>query len=107
MLTRRILLSGAAVLAAPAILRAAEPLSVFAHKVHQSAAVGPAGDITAPFTRETGVPVQWTTFDTAPLGERLLREASLDRTGVDVGFLVNTQIVPRVAGLFEPLDPYM
>jgi len=108
MLTRRAMLATGVALAAPAIARAAEPLSVFSHKVHQSAAVGQAGDITAAFTKETGVAVQWTTFaDNGALGDRLLREASLDRTGVDVGFLVNTQIVPRVAGLFEPLDERM
>jgi len=107
-LTRRVVLGAAAALAAPAIVRAAEPLSVFSHKVHQAVAVGQAGDITAAFTKETGVPVQWTTFgDNGLLGERVLREASLDHTGVDVGFLLNTQIVPRVAGLFEVLDPWM
>ena len=108
MVARRALLGGVAVLAMPAIVRAAEPLSVFSHKVHQSAAVGSAGDITAAFTRETGVAVQWTTFaDNGQLGDRLLREASLDHTAVDVGFLVNTQIVPRVAKLFEPLEGWM
>ena len=51
--------------------------------------------------------MQWTTFDTGPLQERLFREASLGETAVDVGFLLNTQAVPRVAELFEPLDAYM
>jgi multiple sugar transport system substrate-binding protein len=108
-LTRRTTLAGMAVAATLRRAQAAEPpLMVFAHKVHQSVATtGQGGDITAAFTRETGVAVQWTTFDTAPLGDRLLREASLDRTSVDVGFLVNTQIVPRVGNLFEPLDPWM
>ena len=65
------------------------------------------GDITAPWSAQSGVPVQWTTFDTGPLQERLFREASLNETTVDVGFLLNTQAVPRVAQLFEPLDAYM
>lgn len=107
--TRRAVLAGAVALAAQP-LRAQPgdpPLLVLAHRVHQSVSAGAQGDITAAFTRETGVAVQWLTFDTAPLGDRLLREASLASTGVDVGFLLNTQIVPRVAGLFEPLDPWM
>src|SRR6185312_14509835 len=82
----------------------ANPLVVFAHRVHQTVA-GP--DVTAAFTKATGVPVQWVTFDTNPLAERLMREASLAETSVDVGFLVNTQIVPRIGALFEPLDPFM
>lgn len=112
--TRRAVLTGALATAAPPFcvqpLRAqtgGPPLLVLAHRVHQSVSVGPQGDITAAFTRETGVPVQWVTFDTAPLGDRLLREASLASTSVDVGFLLNTQMVPRVAGLFEPLEPWM
>lgn len=110
-LTRRATLAGTAVasLAAGARPSPAQqaPLQVFAHRVHQAVATGPAGDITAAFTRETGVPVQWTTFDTAPLADRLLREAALSDTGVDVGFLLNTQMVPRVASLFDPLGPWM
>jgi multiple sugar transport system substrate-binding protein len=82
------------------------PLQVFAHRVMKTVAVGTAGDATAAFTKATGVGVEWTTFDTGPLQERLFREASLGETAVDVGFILNTQAVPRVAGLFEPLAPY-
>lgn len=108
-LTRRTAL--AAALATPMLRPAraqSEPLVVMAHRVHQTVA-SPAGraDATAAFTHETGVAVQWQTFDTAPLAERLLREASLPSTGVDVGLLQNTQLVPRIASLFEPLDPWM
>ena len=106
-ITRRATLAGA--LAGAATARAqGNPLVVFAHRVHQTVAAPPGGpDVTAAFTQATGVPVQWATFDTNPLGERLMREASLAETSVDVGFLVNTQIVPRIASLFEPLDPYL
>lgn len=105
--TRRAVLAGAALGLAGRASAQPAPLLVLAHRVHQSVATGAQGDITAAFTRETGVPVQWLTFDTAPLGDRLMREASLSSTTVDVGFLLNTQAVPRVAGLFEPLDPWM
>lgn len=87
---------------------AAEPLQVYAHKVMQTVATGSQGsDITAGWSESSGTEVAWTTFDTGPLQERLFREASLRQTSVDVGFLLNTQAMPRVAGLFEPLDPYM
>ena len=82
------------------------PLQVFAHRVMKTVSVGSAGDATADFTKSTGLAVEWTTFDTGPLQERLFREASLGETAVDVGFILNTQAVPRVAGLFEPLGPY-
>jgi multiple sugar transport system substrate-binding protein len=84
------------------------PLNVFSHRVHQTVATGAqGGDITKPWAEKSGLGVQWTTFDTGPLQERLFREASLGETSVDVGFLLNTQAVPRTAELFEPLDEYM
>lgn len=109
---RRTLLTAAgAALAAPKLAfgQAAKgpPLQVFAHRVHKTVATGQSGDVTAPWTAETGIAVEWTTFDTGPLQERLFREASLSQTNVDVGFIVNTQAVPRTAELFEPLDDYM
>ncbi len=85
----------------------AAPVQVFSHRVHKTVSAGAAGDITADFTKATGLGVEWTTFDTGPLQERLFREASLGETAVDVGFIVNTQAVPRIANLFEPLEPFM
>jgi multiple sugar transport system substrate-binding protein len=84
------------------------PLQVFAHRVHKTVAVGTqGGDVTAAWTRQSGTPVEWTTFDTGPLQERLFREAALGETSVDVGFILNTQAVPRTAELFEPLDAFL
>lgn len=84
------------------------PFNVFTHRVMQTVATGAqGGDITKDWAQKNGVTVQWTTFDTGPLQERLFREASLGETSVDVGFVVNTQVIPRAANLFEPLDDYM
>ncbi|WP_137177403.1 ABC transporter substrate-binding protein [Roseomonas sp. AR75] len=112
MTTRRGIL--AASLASPFIVSSAAraqsnaPLQVLSHRVHQTVATGrQGGDITQPFTQATGAPVQWTTFDTGPLWERVQREATLPQTGVDVVFLLNTQVSPRAASLFEPLDARM
>jgi multiple sugar transport system substrate-binding protein len=108
---RRSLLATA--LAIPAIPRGAfgqagGPLQVLSHRVHQTVSTGSqGGDITAPWTRASGHPVQWTTFDIGPLWERLQREAALPSTSIDVGFLVNFQVTPRSAELFEPLDEYL
>ena len=90
---------------APAALAQAAPLNVFAHRVMQTVSTGAqGGDITRDWARKNGTTIQWTTFDTGPLQERLFREASLGETTVDVGFLLNTQAIPRAATLFEPLD---
>src|SRR5215510_8954151 len=108
--TRRTLLAGAtASLLLPRSGKAqSAPLQVFAHRVHRTVAAGQqGGDATADWTRQSGTAVEWTTFDTGPLQERLFREAALGETAVDVGFILNTQAVPRTAELFEPLDAYL
>lgn len=91
-----------------AALAQTAPLNLFAHRVMQTVSTGAqGGDITKEWAQKNGTTIQWTTFDTGPLQERLFREASLGETTVDVGFLLNTQAVPRAASLFEPLDEYM
>ncbi len=93
---------------APAALAQTAPLNVFAHRVMQTVSTGAqGGDITRDWAQQNGTTIQWTTFDTGPLQERLFREASLGETTVDVGFLLNTQAIPRAATLFEPLDDYL
>lgn len=110
-LDRRTLIRGTALAAAFAgsVARAQpQKLSIYAHRVHRTVATsGQGGDITAGWSQRTGIAVEWVTFDTGPLQERLFREASLSETSVDIGFLLNTQTVPRITTLFEPLDEYM
>jgi multiple sugar transport system substrate-binding protein len=107
---RHVLLAAAAAAlppSRPAWAQGGTPLRVIAHRVHKTVAAGQAGDATAAFTQATGAPVEWTTFDTGPLQERLFREASLAESAFDVGFVLNTQATPRTASLFEPLDAYL
>jgi multiple sugar transport system substrate-binding protein len=110
-ISRRLLLG---TLALPAVIgsearaQAAAPLQVLAHRVHMTVATGSqGGDVTQPWQRARGSGVQWTTFDTGPLWERLQREATLPQTTMDVGFVLNTQVTPRAAQLFEPLDEWL
>jgi multiple sugar transport system substrate-binding protein len=111
---RSMLVAGIGGLASPAVIggaaraQANAPLQVLSHRVHQTVATGAqGGDSTAAWARGAGSSVQWTTFDIGPLWERLQREASLPTTTIDVGFLLNTQVTPRAAQLFEPLDEYL
>jgi multiple sugar transport system substrate-binding protein len=113
MLSRRRTISLAAgstalTLGARARAQAPAKLNVFAHRVHQTVAVGAqGGDITKTFVDRTKIAIEWVTFDTGPLWERLQRETSLAETTVDVAFLLNTQVTPRAASLFTPLEPFM
>lgn len=106
---RSLLAAAGATVLAPGLgfAQARAPLQVFSHRIHKTVATGAQGDATKAFTDATGHGVEWTTFDTGPLQERLFRELALPETSVDVGFIVNTQAVPRAADLFEPLDPFM
>ncbi|MBL8698355.1 MAG: extracellular solute-binding protein [Alphaproteobacteria bacterium] len=110
--TLRIGVIGSAAAAAaaglPAAAQSPAKLSVFAHRVHQTVATGAqGGDITKAWSERTKTAVEWVTFDTGPLWERVQRETSLREGAIDVAFLLNTQITPRAATLFESLDPYM
>ncbi len=109
-ITRRLVLAVPVMLAAPAILRAQKPerLLIAAHRVHQLVATSAqGGDITKAWTARTGVGVEWLTFEVGPLQDRLFREASLPETSIDISFLLNTQLTPGAARLFEPLDALM
>lgn len=103
-------LAGAAAWAAcPTLLHAqTAALNVLAHNVHKTVSTGKqGGDITEAWAARTKTTVNWLTFDTGPLKERLFREASLGETTIDIGFLLNTQVTPAAAALFEPLDELM
>jgi len=102
------LVGAAAWMAAPSLVRAqASGLNVLAHNVHKTVATGKqGGDITEAWAARNKLAVNWLTFDTGPLKERLFREASLGETTIDIGFLLNTQVTPAAAALFEPLDDY-
>ena len=86
----------------------AKAVNVFAHRVHKNVSQGSGGgDVTRWFQQASGAKVEWATFDTGPLHDRVFREASLDSTTIDVAYLLNTYATPRISTLFEPLDAYM
>ena len=108
-LSRRTLVSSAAALALTPRLAFAQggKLTVLSHRVHRTVSVGDkGGDISADWTKRTGNAIEWLTFDTGPLKERLFREASLMETTIDVGFLLPPQATPSIGNLFEPLDAF-
>ena len=110
--TRRSLMTAAAAgLVTPFLAKAqaqARELNILSHRVHQLALTqGAAGDLTQPWCRENNATIAWTTADIGPLQDRLLREASLSQTEFGVGYLLNSRATPEVAGLLEPLDPWL
>jgi multiple sugar transport system substrate-binding protein len=105
-IARRSLFGAAALLAAPATLRAqSRRLDILSHRVHQAVLTqGAAGDLTEAWRRANSAEIGWTTFDIGPLQDRLLREASLPQTDYGVGYLLNSRATTQTAGLLEPLD---
>lgn len=89
----------------------ARTLTIISHNVHKTAATGGelanAQNIAGEWAEKNNVTLNWVTLDIGPLHDRLLREASLGKTSVDISAVLNTRLVPRVASLLEPLDPYM
>lgn len=110
-LTRRALVAGAMAVGATAFGRRAlaqtKTLDVLCHRVHQNAlTTGVAGDLMAPWRKAEKAEISWTTLDSNPLQDRLFREASLNQTEFDVGFVIDNRMTPQIAALFEPLDEF-
>ncbi len=109
-LTRRQLLASTAAAGAAAsfatIARAADKtLNVLCHRVHQTVLTkGAAGDIIKPWEEKNNADISWTTLDSNPLQDRLFREASLDSTDFNVGYVIDNRMTPEIASLFKPLD---
>lgn len=84
-------------------------LSVFGHRVHQAAATtGAGGDVTAAWREQSKNTVSWVTLgDVNAIHERLLREATLGSSSIDLAYLLNGRAIPRNLALFEPLDALM
>ncbi len=108
---RRAVLAGSVAATLPFAAQAQDKpskLTIVSHRVHQlTATEGPGGDVSAAWQARTGVGLEWVTLDLNAIHDRLFREASLSRTQVDIGFILNTRAVPEVLRLFEPLDPFM
>ncbi len=113
--SRRALLAGVAaapLIGAPGVVRAqGRALNILSHRVHRSVLSGEGGstggDIAGDWAKANNAQLNWTTFDVAPLHDRLFREASLAESAFDVAFIANASAVPRSLKLMEPLDHYL
>jgi multiple sugar transport system substrate-binding protein len=86
---------------------AAKTLNVLCHRVHQiSLTTGDAGNVIKPWEDKNDAQVSWTTLDSNPLQDRLFREASLNETEFNVGYVIDNRMTPQIASLFEPLDDF-
>jgi len=105
-LTRRALLGAAALpLAGPALGQSGGRLGIIGHAVHRaSVSTGAGGDVLGELAGPAGWRVEWLTFGVPEIHDRLFREASLAQGAVDLAFLLNRYVAPRVAELFLPLD---
>lgn len=82
---------------------------IVSHAVHQTVATtGAGGDVTASWQQDHDIAnIEWRTAGIPQIHETLFREASLRATSIDVGFLLNSYLFPRITTLFEPLDDYL
>ena len=86
---------------------APEELIIISHSVHKSISESGVNLIDL-FKTATGVgEVEWRTFGLGDILDTLFRESSLPTTEIDVGFVLERAMTPRVSSLFEPLDDYM
>jgi multiple sugar transport system substrate-binding protein len=86
-----------------------ETFTILSHRVHQQRATSTdraGGDVTDPWAQRNNRRATWVTMDNAAIHDRLQRELSLGQTNLDLAFVLNTAISPRLLGLLEPLDPF-
>lgn len=86
-----------------------QTLQVISHRVHNSVTTtGDGGDIVADFVDASGVQnVEWITLGVQEIHQRMFREATLPSTTIDVAFILNNQVSPRITELFMPLDEFL
>ena len=110
-ITRRHLLGtalgGAAILAAGRSFAASKTLNVLSHKVHQTVLGTGDGDLLKDWRSANDTDIAWSTFDSNPLQDRLFREASLNSTEFNLGYMVDNRPTSQIAAMFEPLDGYL
>jgi multiple sugar transport system substrate-binding protein len=110
-ITRRHLLGtalgGAAILAAGRSFAAGKTLNVLSHKVHQTVLGTGDGDLLKDWRAQNDAEIVWSTFDSNPLQDRLFREASLNSTEFNVGYIVDNRPTTQIAAMFEQLDEYL
>jgi multiple sugar transport system substrate-binding protein len=97
---------GATLLAARPGRAAAKELNVLSHKVHQTVLGSGDGDLLKDWKKAKDAEVNFTTFDSNPLQDRLFREASLKETDFGVGYLIDNRPTSQIAALFEPLADF-
>jgi multiple sugar transport system substrate-binding protein len=84
--------------------------TVVLHQVHRDVMTkGPGGDITTTWLTEHPEVegIEWITLGIPDIHTKIFREASLDKTTVDVAFIMSEYFSPEVANLLEPLDSYI
>ena len=85
---------------------AARALSVVSHEANKGAATtGAGGDVTAAWRTANDCDITWITLDVQATSDRLLREASLGQTSIDLAFQTFTPA--RALSLMEPLEPFL
>ncbi len=80
---------------------------IISHEVHRRVAMGDTGgDIITPWADEHArvTEVSWTTMGIGEIHDRLFREAAASRTEIDLAYVLNPFVTPRVAGMLEPLN---
>lgn len=86
-----------------------QTLTVIGHRVHNTVnTTGQGGDIVADWLEQSNATnVEWITLGISEIHQRAFREAELDTSSIDVAFILNNQVSPRIADLFVPLNEFM
>ncbi len=87
-------------------------LTLLSHSVHENVARGTVagttgGDIVGEWAERNNVNIVWITAGIDPVHERLYRELALKESSIDIAFIIDKYVDPRLTSQLEPLDPYL
>lgn len=87
-------------------------LTLLSHAVHENVARGKVagttgGDIVGEWAARNNVEIVWITAGIDPVHERLFRELALKETAIDIAFIIDKYVEPRLTSQLEPLDPFL
>ncbi|MDD4220315.1 MAG: extracellular solute-binding protein [Sphaerochaetaceae bacterium] len=87
-------------------------LTLLSHAVHENVARGKVagttgGDIVGEWADRNNVEIVWITAGIDPVHDRLFRELALRETSIDIAFVIDKYVNPRLTSMLEPLDAYL
>ena len=108
---RPALIAAAIACATGSAMAQSQEIGLWANVVHQQVVEGKrggaVGNLAAPFEKDNGVKLNWTTIPFDQMQDKVLREINLSNSKTDIVFILNTWAAPGVLAKLVPMNDMM